>query len=292
MIRSMTGYGNSSGENDSLKVTAEVKSLNSKFLDLSLRVPKEYSDREFELRNLVSSILDRGKITVSVEIQEKGEANPAVSINRDLVKHYYKDLAETAQLVGATQCDLLRIALTMPKAINLETESSDKPEEWNLIFATVKEAFKKCDEFRLQEGNMLSEKLKEYVHKIDQSLIKVTEFDPQRIAAVRERIHNHFEEFKMNELVDPNRFEQELVYYIEKLDINEEKVRLKSHLDYFLETMNGSDGSGKKLGFIAQEIGREINTIGSKANDANIQRHVVEMKEELEKIKEQVLNIL
>jgi uncharacterized protein (TIGR00255 family) len=292
MIKSMTGYGNSSGENAKLKVVAEVKSLNSKFLDLNLRLPKEYSDREFELRNLVSSILDRGKITVSVEIQEKGDANPTVCINRELVKHYYKDLLETAQMVGATQCDLLRIALTMPKAINMETESGDNTEDWNLIFSAVREAFKKCDEFRLQEGQLLAEKLKDYIQKIESALERVIEFDPQRITAVRERIHNHFEEFKMNEIVDPNRFEQELVYYIEKLDINEEKVRLRSHLDYFLETMKSSDGSGKKLGFIAQEIGREINTIGSKANDANIQRHVVEMKEELEKIKEQVLNIL
>lgn len=292
MIKSMTGYGNFSSEDDKIKVLGEVKSLNSKFLDLTLRVPKEYSDREFEIRNLISSVLDRGKITISIEIQDKGEVKPTASINRELVKGYYKDLKETAELLGESNADLFRIALGMPKAINLEGEVKDNSQQWNVIFTAVKNALQKCDEFRLQEGQMLAGKLKEYIDKIETALAKITEFDPQRIVAVRERIKQHFEEYKMAELVDPNRFEQELIYYIEKLDINEEKVRLKNHLDYFLQTMRSPEASGKKLGFIAQEIGREINTIGSKANDANIQRHVVEMKEELEKIKEQVLNIL
>lgn len=288
----MTGYGNFTQENDQFKVVAEVKSLNSKFLDLGFRVPKEFSDKEFELRNLVSSLLERGKITVSVEIQEKGEVKPSVSINRDLVKQYYKDLLETSKLLNAPDSDLLRIALSLPKAINMDLDIKDNTEEWNQVFLAVKQAMVKCDEFRKQEGASLALKLKEYIDKIELCLAKVTEFDPQRIAAIRERILQHFEDFKMGDSVDQNRFEQELVYYIEKLDISEEKVRLKNHLDYFMETMNSTEGSGKKLGFIAQELGREINTIGSKANDASIQRYVVEMKEELEKIKEQVLNIL
>ncbi len=292
MIKSMTGYGNAVAENEKVKVTVEVKSLNSKFLDLSLRLPKEYSDKEFEVRNLTSAILERGKISVTIDVQEKGEPKPVVSVNRALVKQYYDDLLETSRLAGAESSDLLRIALTMPKAINTEVESADNTEEWAVIFGALKNAFHKCGEFRIQEGNELASKLKEYIKNIEAFLLRIDEFDPQRIAAVRTKIMGHFEEYKMEETLDRNRFEQELIYYIEKLDISEEKVRLRNHMAYFVETMETGDGSGKKLGFIAQEIGREINTIGSKANDANIQRNVVGMKEELEKIKEQSLNIL
>lgn len=293
MIKSMTGYGSAVAENEKVKVAVEVKSLNSKFLDLSLRLPKEYSDKEFEVRNLISTILERGKISVSVEVQEKGEPRPAVSVNKGLVKQYYNDLLETSRLLGLQNSDdLLRIALTMPKAINTDIENLDNTEEWNVIFDALKNAFNKCREFRAQEGSELASKLKEYIKSIEVFLERIDEFDPQRIAAIREKILNHFEEYKITESLDSNRFEQELIYYIEKLDISEEKVRLRSHLNYFIETMEGEDGSGKKLGFIAQEIGREINTIGSKANDAGIQRNVVGMKEELEKIKEQSLNIL
>lgn len=292
MIKSMTGYGMAVSENDNIKVTTEVKSLNSKFLDLNLRLPKEFSDKEVEVRNLVSSILERGKINVNVDIQEKGDPKPSVSVNRGLVKQYYNDLLETSQMLGANSTDLLRIALTMPKAINTEMENTDTSKDWETIASSLKGAFEKCSDFREQEGSELSIKLKDYIQKIEVSLQKVDDFDPQRIQAIRERIQNHFEEYKQAEAIDSNRFEQELIFYIEKLDISEEKVRLKAHLKYFLETMDAPEGNGKKLGFIAQEIGREINTIGSKANDANIQRNVVDMKEELEKIKEQVLNIL
>jgi len=293
MIKSMTGYGNAVAENEKIKVIVEVKSLNSKFLDLSLRLPKEYSDKEFEVRNLISTILERGKISVSVEVQEKGEPKPAVFVNKALVKQYYNDLLETSKLLGLQSTDeLFRIALTMPKAVNTEVEGSDNTEEWAIIFSALKSAFNKCGEFRIQEGNELASKLKEYIKSIETFLVKIDEFDPQRIETIRERILGHFEEYKMTESLDTNRFEQELIYYIEKLDISEEKVRLRNHLNYFIETMEGEEGSGKKLGFIAQEIGREINTIGSKANDASIQRNVVGMKEELEKIKEQSLNIL
>lgn len=292
MIKSMTGYGMAVAENDNIKVTTEVKSLNSKFLDLNLRLPKEFSDKEVEVRNLVSSLLERGKININVDIQEKGDPKPSVSVNRELVKQYYNDLLETSQMLGANSTDLLRIALNMPKAINTEIENTDTSADWATISSSLKGAFEKCSEFRGQEGAELSVKLRDYIRKIESSLQKVDEFDPQRIQAIRERIQNHFEEYKQTEAIDSNRFEQELIFYIEKLDISEEKVRLKAHLKYFLETMDAPEGNGKKLGFISQEIGREINTIGSKANDANIQRNVVEMKEELEKIKEQVLNIL
>lgn len=292
MIKSMTGYGNASKETARIGVKAEVKSLNSKFLDLGMRLPKEFSDRELEVRNIINETLERGKVSISVEIEEKGQLKPAVSINKELVKVYYQELLDTAKYVGANEDDLLRLALQLPKAVNTESEKEDNSEEWEIIRETIREAAKKCDEFRVQEGNTLQLKLKEYIQKISSSLEKVAEFDPQRIQNLRQKIQNQFEEYRMAEMMDKSRFEQELIYYIEKLDISEEKVRLKSHLDYFLQSMQGKEGSGKKLGFIAQEIGREINTIGSKANDANIQRAVVEMKEELEKIKEQVLNII
>lgn len=288
----MTGYGLSSLETDSLSISVEIKSLNSKFQDINLKLPREYAEKELEVRNILGNSLERGKIGLFVEVDHKGEAKPAVQINKELVKQYYKDLKETADLVGATDTDLLKVALTMPKAINAEDFSEDAVREWELISKVLQEAIKKCEEFRVSEGKNLEGKLESYILRIESLLKHVDEADPQRIRNVRERIQNHLAEYQIGEQVDKNRFEQELIYYIEKLDISEEKVRLKSHLHYFLETMKAQDANGKKLGFIAQEIGREINTIGSKANDASIQRFVVEMKEELEKIKEQSLNIL
>lgn len=292
MLKSMTGYGLSSLETDSLSISVEIKSLNSKFQDINLKLPREYAEKELEVRNILGNSLERGKIGLFVEVDHKGEAKPAVQINKELVKQYYKDLKETADLVGATDTDLLKVALTMPKAINAEDFSEDAVREWELISKVLQEAIKKCEEFRVSEGKNLEGKLESYILRIESLLKHVDEADPQRIRNVRERIQNHLAEYQIGEQVDKNRFEQELIYYIEKLDISEEKVRLKSHLHYFLETMKAQDANGKKLGFIAQEIGREINTIGSKANDASIQRFVVEMKEELEKIKEQSLNIL
>ena len=288
----MTGYGLSGLETETLAIRVEVKSLNSKFLDINLKISKEYNDRELEVRNLIGVILERGKIGLSLEVEEKGEVTPKVSINRDLVKHYYDDLKATAALVGANEEDLLKVALQMPKAINSDVNSEDNIKIWEQILKALNEALKKCDEFRVQEGKVLQQKMEEYIHKIESLLEKVNQADPGRVLNIRERIKNHINEYNLAEQVDQNRFEQELIYYIEKLDISEEKVRLKSHLQYFLETLKSSEANGKKLGFISQEIGREINTIGSKANDAGIQRFVVEMKEELEKIKEQALNIL
>ena len=288
----MTGYGLASLETAELAVTVEIKSLNSKFLDINLKLPKEYVERELEIRNILGNTLERGKIGLSIEVEEKGEVKPKVSVNKELVKQYYDELKDTAKLVGATDADLLKIALTLPKAINSETDNQDNAKIWETIVKALHEAIKKCDDFRLSEGKTLGKKLEDYTHKIEAFLKQVDEADPQRVKAVRERIKNHMAEYEVKEQVDQNRFEQELIYYIEKLDISEEKVRLKSHLQYFLETMKDKDANGKKMGFIAQEIGREINTIGSKANDAIIQRFVVGMKEELEKIKEQSLNIL
>ncbi|ABG57431.1 YicC/YloC family endoribonuclease [Cytophaga hutchinsonii] len=293
MIKSMTGYGSQTAENDKISVTVEIKSLNSKFLDLNLRLSKEYSDRELEIRNLLNNTVERGKVGLSIDVQSKGGVKPKVFINRELVALYYKDLKETADAIGIVDSsDLFKLALQMPKAMESEVENPDNTEDWLLIQKVLLDAIAKCNEFRTDEGNTLALKFKEYIKTIADCLTQVEVFDPQRIEAIRTRIRQHFDEFSKSEQLDNSRFEQELIFYIEKLDISEEKVRLRSHLNYFLESMDIPEPSGKKLGFIAQEIGREINTIGSKANDANIQRYVVQMKEELEKIKEQALNIL
>ena len=292
MLKSMTGYGNATIEAERLSISVEVKSLNSKFLDLNLKAPKEYADKDIEIRNIISNTMERGKVGLSIEVERKGEQEAKININRQLIAQYYKDLKETAVLLGAPQDDLFRIAMQMPKAVNADTEDKVSQEEWNMVVKLLHEAIKKCEEFRLQEGKSLEQKFRQYIERIGQLLAKVNEADPQRIQGIKDRIKNHFADYGMNEQVDKNRFEQELIYYIEKLDISEEKVRLRNHLDYFLETIAEKESNGKKLGFIAQELGREINTIGSKANDAQIQRAVVEMKEELEKIKEQAMNIL
>jgi uncharacterized protein (TIGR00255 family) len=292
MLKSMTGYGLASLETETISISAEIKSLNSKFQDFNLKLPREFADKELEIRNIVGNILERGKIGLFVEVEHKGVVKATVAVNKELVAQYYKDLKETADLLGAPDTDLFKIALTMPKAMNGDVENEDSVKEWEMTFKVVQEAIKKCEEFRANEGKVLEGKLEGYILKIDGLLKSVDLADPQRVKNVREKIQNHLAEYNLADQVDNNRFEQELIYYIEKLDISEEKVRLKSHLQYFLETMKSQDANGKKLGFIAQEIGREINTIGSKANDASIQRFVVEMKEELEKIKEQSLNIL
>lgn len=288
----MTGYGSHTAENDKISVSVEIKSLNSKFLDLNLRLSKEYSDRELEVRNVLNNTIERGKVGLNIDVQSKGGVKAKVFINRELVALYYKDLRETANAIGASDADLFKLALQMPKAMESEAENEDNAEDWLLIQKVLMEAISRCNEFRKDEGNTLALKFQEYIKNIGDALTKVEAFDPQRIEAIRTRIRLHFDEYSKSEQLDNSRFEQELIFYIEKLDISEEKVRLRSHLNYFLEAMDGAEASGKKLGFIAQEIGREINTIGSKANDANIQRSVVQMKEELEKIKEQALNIL
>lgn len=291
MIKSMTGYGVASQENEKLAVSVEIKSLNSKYLDLNLRLPKEYADKELDIRNLLNTAVERGKISLSFDVRQKGEVKPKVSINRELVAFYFKELTETAKLAGAEASNLFQTALNLPGSLDSDTQLNDNEEEWKLISDVLKEAIKKFDKFRLDEGKSITNKFIEYLEVIEKRLEKVIELDPQRIQNIRDRIRTSLVDMQL-ENVDQSRFEQELIYYIEKLDISEEKVRLKTHLDYFRETMKSEESNGKKLGFIAQEIGREINTIGSKSNDANLQRCVVEMKDELEKIKEQVANIL
>lgn len=292
MLNSMTGFGTASLENEQFRVSVELKSLNSKFLDANVRLPKLFSDKEIEVRNLLSEKLERGKINLMVDFQSVSDNEPKVFVNRALVEIYYKDLEETAKQLGANTTDLFRIAVQMPQAIDNKPDTGDHDEEWKMLSSVLNTAIEKCLAFRQQEGKLLMGKILTNIDVIDQCLTDVEARDPERVEFIKTRVRNRVEEQLKAHEVDKNRFEQELIYYIEKLDINEEKVRLKAHLDYFREVAKDQNANGKKLNFISQEIGREINTMGAKANDAVIQRTVVQMKEELEKIKEQLMNIL
>jgi uncharacterized protein (TIGR00255 family) len=289
----MTGFGAAKASNDTLAVTVEIRTLNSKSLDASFRLPRQYSDKEVELRSLLTQTLERGKINLSIEVQSLGELKPKVAVNQTMVKAYYQQLQQVAIELGADQGDLLRLALQLPEAYLTESSSDEtSAQEWVFIRGVIEEALRTCDEFRAKEGQELAINLNAYITRIEKMLGEIESHDPERIQKIRERISSHLQEVVTNENFDRNRFEQEMIYYIEKLDISEEKVRLRLHLDHFMEVLQGQEAPGKKLNFISQEIGREINTIGSKANDAIIQRFVIDMKEELEKIKEQSLNIL
>jgi uncharacterized protein YicC (UPF0701 family) len=269
MIKSMTGYGQVIHDDGKKTISVEVKSLNSKYLDLNLRIPKSHSDKELEVRTMINEKLERGKISMTVEFQHYGQADVKQSYNENLFMAYYAGLKKLADRVLAPYDRLFELALNSPDVIQNNLGEEGNEEDWEIIKEVVLEALKKCDTFRCDEGNVLEKKLTQYCESINQSLQMVETLDAGRISRIRE-----------------------IIFYIEKLDIHEERVRLKAHLDYFLQALQGPQSNGKKLSFISQEIGREINTIGSKANDAGIQKHVVAMKEELEKIKEQLGNVL
>lgn len=289
----MTGFGNALFENERFSVSIEIKTLNSKFLETNLRLPRIFADKEQEVRTMIADALERGKVNVSTEFVSKEDITPKVEINEALFQNYYTTFERLATSVGAKDQDLFKLALTQPEVMVSNAGNSSYEEEWKVFAKVMQEALLKCNDFRETEGSKLIGKLLGYIESINSSLEAVSAHDPQRVQHVRDRIRQNLKEVVEESKVDENRFEQELIYYIEKLDIAEEKVRLKSHLQYFEETAKQDlSNPGKKLGFICQEIGREINTIGSKANDAHIQRHVVNMKEELEKIKEQVLNLV
>ncbi|PWJ42035.1 YicC/YloC family endoribonuclease [Sediminitomix flava] len=293
MIKSMTGFGRAQVENEQVSVQVEIKTLNSKNADIIVRMSSVFSSKEIEVRNQISSALKRGKILINVNYTAKDDSISKASINKELVKNYFKELSEVAQELNvASSNDLLKIALEMPDVMNKEVNEDSVESAWKFISEAVGLAISNCDQFRIDEGKALEAAFKDNISKISTYLTKVEERDPQRLIKIREKLNQQIKEIENNENFDPNRFEQELIYYIEKLDIAEEKVRLKNHLEYFIENLSDKNASGKKLGFISQEIGREINTIGSKANDLEIQKLVVNMKEELEKIKEQVLNVL
>ena len=285
MIQSMTGFGKSILQLPTKKITVEIKSLNSKSLDLNARIPSQYREKELALRNMISRSLTRGKVDFSIFFEITGEETSAV-INQPVVKGY---MAQLREIAASDDLELLKMALRMPDALKTEREEIDE-NEFQAIETAVEQALEEINTYRSAEGKALEEELLQRTHNIQDLLNRVIEMDPERIAGVRERLHKAVSELKEN--VDENRFEQELVYYIEKFDITEEKVRLDNHLNYFLENLNSEDSNGKKLGFISQEMGREINTIGSKSNYAPMQQLVVQMKDELEKIKEQLLNVL
>ncbi|MBJ6367405.1 YicC/YloC family endoribonuclease [Snuella sedimenti] len=285
MIYSMTGYGKSVLQLPTKKITIELKSLNSKNLDLNARMPTIYREKELVIRKLLADALGRGKIDFSIYVEATAE-DTSTQINTPVVKQYIQQLK---QVVNGDEIELLKMAVRFPDALNTVREEIDE-REWQAIEEEIKIAVAQLNTYRLDEGKVLEIDFNNRITIIGDLLDQVIAMDPERIEGVRERLLKGVEELK--EKYDENRFEQELVYYIEKFDITEEKVRLKNHLNYFTESINSKDSNGKKLGFIGQEIGREINTIGSKSNYAPMQQLVVQMKDELEKIKEQLLNVL
>lgn len=288
MIRSMTGFGKASGNLDSKKVSVEIRSLNSKGLDLNLRVPGEYKELDALIRNLATEKLNRGKVDLSVNIESVGDS-ASVTINQVLAEKYIAQLKQLNDKIGGSTEDYLSLVLRMPDIYNTEKEVL-ADEEKNWVLRLVEDALAQVDEFRIKEGGELANDFHTHIDSIRGLLNDVPKYEQERVQAIRERMEKGLAEIE-NGNFDENRLEQEMIFYIEKLDVSEEKMRLSNHLDYFTETMD-LESSGKKLGFIAQEIGREINTLGSKSNNADMQRLVIQMKDNLEKIKEQVLNTL
>lgn len=286
MILSMTGFGKASLQLSTKKITVEVKSLNSKGLDLNTRMPSVYRENELALRNLLAQKLERGKVDFSLFVEVTGEETSS-KINAPIVKAYIAQMK--AILPDADETELMKMAVRMPDTMKTEREEIDET-EWKQIQTVIDEAIENMVSFRTSEGASLEKEFTLRIENIRSYMNQALALDPERVAAIKERLQTAIDELKVN--VDANRFEQELIYYLEKLDITEEKVRLTNHLDYFLQTLNGSEANGRKLGFITQEMGREINTMGSKSNHAEMQKLVVMMKDELEKIKEQVLNVL
>lgn len=288
----MTGFGQHTFDDGQAQITAEIKSLNSKFLDLNIRLPKLFSDKEIEVRNIISEYLERGKVSIAIEYQEHGDEQIKQTYNQNLFVAYYSELKKLADRVVSPYENLFELALNSPDVIQSKVKEGSDDEAWKKVKDCLLGALGKCEAFRVSEGKVLEKMLRQCSVVIAQELKKVEELDPRRVERVREKLRGNVVTFFGEEGYDTNRLEQEIIFYIEKLDINEEKVRLKSHLDYFEQILDERQSNGKKLGFISQEIGREINTIGSKASDAAIQKHVVVMKEELEKIKEQLNNVV
>lgn len=286
----MTGFGKVTAELPSKKVTAEIKALNSKQLDLSTRIPSTYKDKEMELRSLLLQSLERGKVEFNIFIEYIGKDTPT-QINLAAVENYYNQIKEIAEKLNiSVPNDWFQTLLRMPDAIKSETVEPDES-EWGVVLETVKDAIKHLCDFRIQEGAMLQNLFEQKIANIATLLKEVEKYEGERIEKIKARIMDNLQKIAEKDY-DKNRFEQEMIYYIEKLDVNEEKNRLDNHLKYFISTMESGHGQGKKLGFIAQEMGREINTLGSKSNHAEMQKIVVQMKDELEQIKEQVLNVL
>lgn len=287
----MTGFGLASTDHGNVKFSVEIKSLNSKFLELGLKIPRAFSDKELYLRNLCNKAIERGKVSMVITVERSEESQKGASINETLLKKYYTQLVEVNKSLGADISNLLPSVLNLPEVITY-TEEEASESEWEILEATFQKALKNFVQFREDEGKVLKVDLELRIKNILSFFAEVEILAPQRIPHIKTRLTQFLEDTVGKVNYDQNRFEQELIYYIDKLDITEEQTRLKSHCDYFVTTLKDKDANGKKLGFISQEIGREINTMGAKANDAQIQQLVVGMKEELEKIKEQLLNVL
>lgn len=290
MLQSMTGFGKAEGTQNNVSYSVEVKSLNSKQSDIYVRMPNNFKSKELELRTLLASKLARGKMELTLAVN-----GPVVegqqTVNMDLAMKYHAELKKMAEAMGESSDNLMGHILKMPDVLVTEAPKLD-PNEWAFIMDLANQAIVKHREFRTAEGATLEADFKNRLNRITELLVEVDEYEGLRVETVRTRLNKAVEELAKEEGLDKNRHEQEIIYYIEKLDVNEEKVRLNAHLKYFVETMNQEGPNGKKLGFITQEMGREINTLGSKAYHQDIQKIVVQMKDELEKIKEQVLNVL
>lgn len=292
MLRSMTGFGQASAILEDASLVIEIKTLNSKFPDLSLRLPRIFSEKELEVRTIITEKLERGKISVSIEHVRNSPQEIPRRYNEAMFIAHYAELKKLADRVMAPYDHIFELALNSPDVEEISGRETLTQQAYEKFSEVLKGALDQCDTFRKSEGTVLAGKLRGYVHSIAVQLGAIEKIDPGRIEKIRTKIKKNISDFFGEEGFDPNRLEQEIIFYIEKLDIHEERVRLKTHLDYFLKVMDEQQSNGKKLGFIAQEIGREINTIGSKANDAEMQKEVVVMKEELEKIKEQLNNVL
>jgi uncharacterized protein (TIGR00255 family) len=290
MIRSMTGFGNAVAEFGSKTISVDIRSLNSKFFDLTLRVPSAYREKDMEMRTMLGRELERGKVEVYINI-DSSEPQRKSRINKDIVRQYHAELKALNEELKINSENYLDAILRLPDALNMEEAHFDE-EEWNQINETLQSAMKAFNAFRDKEGKFMEKDLRERIDAIEENLKKIEPLEEGRIENIRKRLADQLKESAAKDAVDKNRFEQEVLYYLEKMDVTEEKVRLRSHCLYFLDTMKEPQSNGKKIGFITQEMGREINTLGAKANDAVIQKFVVQMKDELEKIKELMMNIL
>jgi len=290
-MKSMTGFGKAESTNDQRKFMIEIRTLNGKQADVIMKIPAAYKDKEPEIRNELINQLQRGKIELYITMEDEFD-NTTTKFNEAAIKNYYRQLSGISERNHIPlPSDILNSIIRLPDTLKLERQVPDEL-EWQIQFEGIRQALRQVNNFRQQEGLALMEDISERIRLIETCIEEIEKIEPQRLDIIKNRLRQNLIEYIGENTIDQNRFEQELIYYLEKLDINEEKVRLRNHCVYFIQTMNEGDGVGKKLGFIAQEIGREINTIGSKANHADMQQIVIQMKDELEKIKEQLLNVL
>jgi uncharacterized protein (TIGR00255 family) len=293
MIYSMTGFGRATLDSNDVQATVEIKALNSKQFDVQIRTSGWFSEKEMHLRNWLGKEIQRGKVILHLNVTPKSTLYSRQLINENLFKSYHKQLSQLKTELGENEGSIMELVMNMPDVLVKDQESGGNEDLWKQIEKCVSDAIAQFNDFRLQEGKATQTALIEYLDQIEAELKVIEEADGKRIPQIRSRIKSHLDEYLNSEDFDPARLEQEMIFYIEKLDISEERVRLKNHLKYFREIMSSNETAvGKKLGFLSQELGREINTIGSKSNDLTMQQCVVRMKDELEKIKEQTLNIL